>query len=139
MDGGAVRLYRRSCWRGVRVVRCPGKVPEAAARVAAGNCEGDKQQGGAQVIVTMDQFEYGKFLTRSAALAAVEAVLATEKSTNFKLSTIKGLLYEQSKWEEGLLVQAAEAENQRREMNNKLVQEENKRKLFLERKKNGEL
>jgi len=91
------------------------------------------------VIVTMDQFEYGKFLTRSAALAAVEAVLATEKSTNFKLSTIKGLLYEQSKWEEGLLVQAAEAENQRREMNNKLVQEENKRKLFLERKKNGEL
>lgn len=89
--------------------------------------------------VTLDQFEHGRLVTRSATLAAVEAVLATEKSTNFKLSTIKGLLYEQSKWEEKLLEQAAEAENRRREMNNKLVQEENKRKLFLERKKNGEL
>jgi hypothetical protein len=124
----------------VRLVRGPGKVEAAAARVAAGDCEGDKRgEGGVQVSVTLDEFEHDRLFTRSMTLAVVEAVLATEKSTNFKLSTIKGLLNEQSKWEEKLLEQAAEVENQRREMNNKLVQEDNKRKLFLERKKSGEL
>lgn len=89
--------------------------------------------------VTLDQFEYARLVTNNATLLAIEAALAAKKSAECKVSAIKCLLDEQSKWEEKLLEQAAEAENQRREMNNKLVQEENKRKLFLERKKNGEL
>lgn len=89
--------------------------------------------------VTLNEFEYARFVTKNATLLAVEAALVTRKSAACKVNAIKCLLDEQNEWEEKLREQEAEAENRRREMNNKLVQEENKRKLFLERKKNGEL